>query len=93
MCFFFCLYAFGITLKNPLPGPSLVDQWLRIHLPMQVTRVQPLVRELRSHVPRGNYGSMPQLESPHAAVNSLHVAMKGFPVLWLGLDAAKYINT
>ena len=29
-------------------------QWLRIHLPIQGTWVQTLVRELRSHMPWGN---------------------------------------
>ena len=31
--------------KIPLYGVSLVVQWLRIHLPMQGTRVQALARE------------------------------------------------
>jgi len=31
-------------------GTSLVAQWLRIHLAMQGTWVQALVREIRSHV-------------------------------------------
>ena len=31
--------------KTDAPGTSLVVQWLRIHLPMQGTRVQALVRE------------------------------------------------
>ena len=35
-------------------GTSLVVQWLRIHFPMQGTRVRSLVRELRSHMLRGN---------------------------------------
>ena len=34
-------------------GIFLVFQWLRIYLPMQGTRVHSLIRELRSHVPRG----------------------------------------
>ena len=33
---------------------SLVAQWLRLHLPMQGTRVPSLVGELRSHMPQGN---------------------------------------
>ena len=33
---------------------SLVAQWLRLHLPMQGTRVPSLVRELRSHMLQGN---------------------------------------
>ncbi|XP_059752342.1 D-aminoacyl-tRNA deacylase 1 isoform X2 [Balaenoptera ricei] len=43
-----------LTLLKYLPGTSLVVQWLRIHLPVQGTRVQSLVGELRSHVPRGS---------------------------------------
>ena len=35
-------------------GTSLVIQWLRIHLPVQGMWVQPLVRELRSHMTRSN---------------------------------------
>ena len=35
-------------------GTSWVVQWLRIHLATQGTRVRSLVRELRSHMPRGN---------------------------------------
>ena len=31
--------------KKIMSGTSLVAQWLRIHLPMQGTRVQALVRE------------------------------------------------
>ena len=41
-------------VKENNGGTSLVVQWLRIHRPMQGTRVQSLVRERRSHVPRGN---------------------------------------
>ena len=33
---------------------SLVVQWLGIHLPTQGTRVQFLMGELRSHMPRDN---------------------------------------
>ena len=33
---------------------SLVVQWLRLHLPIQGVRVWSLVRELRSHMPRGH---------------------------------------
>ena len=35
--------------KNTLNRTSLVAQWLRIHLPMQGTRVQALVREDPTH--------------------------------------------
>ena len=38
----------------PFERTSLVVQWLRICLPVQGTWVQSLVRELRSHMPRGN---------------------------------------
>ena len=38
--------------KDKVVRTSLVVQWLRIHLPMQ--GIRSLVRELRSHVPRGN---------------------------------------
>ena len=41
-------WAYGILgnhQNNSTTGASLVAQWLRIHLPMQGTRVQALVRE------------------------------------------------
>ena len=60
---------FLCTLPNPTPcpnhqllvdfnkdndGPSLVVQWLRLHLPMQVVQVRSLVGErIRSYMPRG----------------------------------------
>ena len=34
-----------IELDKRNPGTSLVAQWLKIHLPMQGTQVQALVRE------------------------------------------------
>ena len=37
--------AVNQTDKSPCPWASLVAQWLRIHLPMQGTRVRSLVRE------------------------------------------------
>ena len=40
-------------MKNIPGGTSLVVQWLRPHLPMQGMKVQSLVGELRSHMPRG----------------------------------------
>ena len=40
--------------RKPCGGTSLVVQWLRICLPMQVTWVRSLVRELRSHMPQSN---------------------------------------
>ena len=43
-----------ISSNKITPGTSLVVQWLRIRLPMQGTRVRSLVRELRSHMLRGN---------------------------------------
>ena len=39
----FCIYKF--ELKNSWWGTSLVVQWLRIHLPVQGTRVWSLVQE------------------------------------------------
>ena len=41
-----------VVKKSPV-GASLVVQWLRLCLPMQGTPVRSLVREVRSHVPRG----------------------------------------
>ena len=35
-------------------GASLVDQWLRIHLPIQGLQVWCLMGELRSLTPQGN---------------------------------------
>ena len=49
--------------KTPGRGTSLVVQWSRIHLPLQGTQVWSLVRELRFHMPLGNYTWMPQLLS------------------------------
>ena len=40
-------------LETICHGTSLVDQWLRLHLPMQGVQVQFLARELRSHMPCG----------------------------------------
>ena len=37
--------------EPPDIGTSLVDQWLRFHLPLQGVRVQSLVGVLRSHMP------------------------------------------
>ena len=47
-------------------GTFLVVQWLRIHLPIQATRVRSLVRELRSHMQRSNEACTLQLLSPRA---------------------------
>ena len=50
----------GIPTRKDRPptrnetGISLVVQWLRIHLPMQGTRVRSLLWELRSHMPQSN---------------------------------------
>ena len=41
-------------------------QWLRFQFAMQGTRVQSLVRKLRSHIPRGNEACELQLLSPQA---------------------------
>ena len=43
-----------ILIKKHIYGDSLVVQWLRIKLPMQGTWVQPLVGELRYHMPWDN---------------------------------------
>ena len=43
---------FSAIKKNEI-GTSLLVQWLRLRLPMQGVRVQSLVGELRSHMPRG----------------------------------------
>ena len=48
----FRLYSLVILIM--VQGSSLVVQWLRIHLAMQGTQVQSLVRELRSHMPWDN---------------------------------------
>ena len=45
-------------------GTSLVVQWLRIHLPIQGTRVRSLVQELRSHMPQCNWAPESQLLNP-----------------------------
>ena len=44
-------------------GTSLVAQWIRIHLPMQGTRVWSLVRG-KSHMLRSDWARMPQLQKP-----------------------------
>ena len=44
----------GMETLTDTTGTSLVVQWLRIRLPMQGTRVQSLVGELRSHMTQGN---------------------------------------
>ena len=41
------------SLELTQRGTLLAVQWLRLHLPMQGVWVQSLVRELRSHMPRG----------------------------------------
>ena len=40
-------------LRIPVLGTSLVVRWLRLRLPMQGVRFRSLVRELKSHMPRG----------------------------------------
>ena len=54
--------------KNCLIGTSLVAQWLRIHLPMQGTQVQALVREDHT-CRRATKARAPQLLSPRATTN------------------------
>ena len=45
-------------------GPSLVGQWLRIHLPMRETWVVSLVGKLRSHMSGGPQNPRATLEMP-----------------------------
>ena len=47
-------YKENVSLRNGSLRTSLVVQWLRLCLSMQGTKVQFLVRELRSHMPPGN---------------------------------------
>ena len=47
-------YAFVLFFFSVVTGTSLVVKRLRIHLAVQGTRVQSLVGELRSHMPRSN---------------------------------------
>ena len=54
-------------LKKTGWGTSLVIQWLRLYLPMQVTQVRSLVGELRSHTLQGNSARAPQLLSMRAS--------------------------
>ena len=50
---------------------SLAVQWLRIHLPMQGLWVQPLVRELKSHIPWGKLShTLPLKKALHAAMKT-----------------------
>ena len=49
--FRFSHYLVSFTIEAEDLGTSLVVQWLRIHLPMQGTRVRSRVGELRSHMP------------------------------------------
>ena len=90
----FCYISSAFTLikmlsKSQFGGTSLLVQWLRIHLPMHGSRVQPLVGELRSHTLWGNlcpcatnyralYGAcVPQLERNLCSARKIsHVATK-----------------
>ena len=47
-------YKENVSLRNGSLRTSLVVQWLRLCLSMQGTKVQFLVRDLRSHMPPGN---------------------------------------
>ena len=51
-------------INEMVRGIFLVVQWLRIYLPMQGTRVRSLVRELRSHIPRGQLSLRPETTEP-----------------------------
>ena len=68
-------------------GTSLLVQWLRICRPMQRTQVQPLLGELRSHMPQNhrahttgpashNYCPCLQQKIPHDTTNVPHTATK-----------------
>ena len=63
ICFFLGLNYMLVSKINP--GTSLAVQWLRLCFPMQGTQVQPLVGELRSHMPRGNKAHVLQLLNLH----------------------------
>ena len=54
ICLLTLIYLNGIQhLETICYGTALVDQWLRLHLPMQGVQVQFLIRELRCHMPCG----------------------------------------
>ena len=59
------LYQIKQTLKQRLQRTSLVAQWLRIHLAVQGTRLQSLIKELRSHTPQSNKAHELHLLSLH----------------------------
>ena len=74
---------YSTMFLKSISGAALVVRWLRIHLPMPRTQVPSLVRELRSHLPQGNYASKVQLlrlhsatRGPHASRESPHITMK-----------------
>ena len=54
-------------------------QWLRTCLAMQGTRVQSLVRELKSHMSQSNYALEQELLSPGAQLEILCAASKAPP--------------
>ena len=54
--------------------PSLVVQWVRIHLALQGIGAWSLVRELKSHMPLSNWASTLQLESLCTPTMILRVA-------------------
>ena len=55
-------------IKDKSLGVSLVGQWLRPCLPMQGVQVQPLVGELRSHMP---FGQKPKHKTSNTVANSI----------------------
>ena len=55
-------------IKDKSLGVSLVGQWLRPCLPMQGVQVQPLVGELRSHMP---FGQKPKHKTSNIVANSI----------------------
>jgi len=73
-----------LSYKIMTQRTSMVVQWLRSHLARQGTRAQFLVRELRSHRSRSNWGHtiwtwVPQLGSPCATRKILHAETKTEP--------------
>lgn len=69
-----------LRFKRNYLTTSLVVQWLRICLPMRVCRFPILVRELRFHIPQGNWACVPQLENLHTIALSPRAATTEKPV-------------
>ena len=58
------LYYKAAVVNSMVLGTSLVEQYLKICLPMQGTWIQSLVEELRSHMLLGYWAHALQLENP-----------------------------